>query len=92
MSQQSIGPARKKRLELIIAGIKRAERRIVIAGQIANCVPVNLERFFVQRPLIQHAAKLIRERGIVGHASAFMALVIKRSKLQCELEGRRFEV
>lgn len=83
-------PDRMHLLETYCKCLRRAERRIVLAGQIANACAVDLTNFHLQRPLIEHAAKCIRVRGVFGHGSALMKLQIARSRFAAELEVHPF--
>lgn len=87
MSQQPVGPERKHLLEVYCKCLRRAERRIVMAGQIANRRPVDLSRYKVQGSLIRHAAWCIEKRGVMAHGSALMKLQIARSRYAAELDG-----
>jgi hypothetical protein len=87
MSQQSIGPERICILEAYVKCLKRAERRIILGGQIANDRTVDLQKYHVQKPMILHIAATIRQRGIEGHGTALLRLQIARSKYARELEG-----
>jgi hypothetical protein len=87
MSKESIGPERIRLLETYVKCLKRAERRIKLAGYIAQGGHPNIENYFVQRPLILHIAACVKARGIMGHGSALMCLQIARSKYARELEG-----
>lgn len=84
------GPQRKHLLEVYCKCLRRAERRIVLAGQIANRRHVDLTRYEVQGPLIRHAARCIQKRGVMAHGSALMKLQIARSRFAAELEGLTF--
>lgn len=87
MAEQTIGPERRHVLEVYCKCLRRAERRIIIAGQIVNGRPVDLTRFQVQGSLIRHAVDCIRKRGIMGHGSALIKLQIARSRYSVELAG-----
>lgn len=87
MSKESIGPERICLLETYDKCLRRAERRIIIGGQIANGRTVDLTKYHVQRPMILHIASVIRQRGVMAHGSALIRLQIARSKYARELEG-----
>ena len=89
-SKPSLGPERIHLLETYCKCLRRAERRIKIAGQIVNGARPSLANFQWQRPLIEHAAQCMRERGFSGHASALVMLEIKRSRFAIELEGLEY--
>ena len=85
-----VGPERKHLLETYCKCLWRAERRIILAGQIANGRPVDLTWYEVQGPLIRHAAACIKKRGVFAHGSALIKLQIARSRFAAELEGHPF--
>ena len=87
MSEKSIGPEEKKRLEVYVKCLRRAERRIIMGGQMANGRPVDLTNFPFQRYMIEHIKRCIKSRGVLAHGQALMRLQIKRSRIAAQLEG-----
>jgi len=90
MSKAPLGPERKHQLEAYIKCLKRAERRIIIAGKRSMGIKIDISNFFVQRPLIIHIQSLLSDPRRDGFTTALMALRIKRSRFQAELEGREW--
>lgn len=87
VSKKPLTPDRKHLLELYCKCLRRAERRIIIAGHIANARGVDISSFRVQRPLIEHIAGCIKRRGVMPYGSALLKLQIARSRYAAELEG-----
>lgn len=92
MTQKPLTPTRKKQLELYIAGCSRAERRIIIGGRNRLGACIDISRFKVQRPLIEHITSVYSGPRAESFTVALMLIRVARGKLQCELEGLSWQV
>lgn len=87
MPTQPLTPTRKKLLEAYIAGCARAERRIIIGGRNRLNANIDISRFHMQRPLIEHITSVYHGPRAEAFTVSLMLLRVARGKFQCELEG-----
>lgn len=87
MTQTPLTPTRKKQLQAYIAGCKRAERRIIIGGRNRLHANIDLARFKIQRPLIEHITSVYQGARAESFTVSLMLLRCARGRFQCELEG-----
>jgi len=85
-------PTRRKQLVAYIACLRKAERRITVAGHKAYGFVYQSEFKFANSFRVQHAAKLIKERTFEKYAEAYHHLQFTRSKMQCELDGQQWQM
>jgi hypothetical protein len=88
MSAPSIGPARHKLLRTYCACLRRAERRIEIAGHIACGFRYDHDYKIAAQARVKSIIRAMRARGFESYAVARMKLQIARSKYRAELEGK----
>lgn len=80
-------PGRRDQLEAYVKCLARAERRIILAARRRSGATIDLTRFFVQRPLIEHIEMAMCAGRYDSFIAAWTALQVKRSKFAAELEG-----
>jgi hypothetical protein len=85
-------PLRRKQLVAYIACLRKAERRIVLAGHKAYGCVYQSEYKFANSFRVIHAAKLIKERTFDKYAEAYHKLQYTRSRMQCELDGQQWQM
>lgn len=87
MSTAPLTPTRKKQLQRYIAGCKRAERRIIIGGRNRLGACLDISKFKIQKPLIEHITSVYSGSRADSFTVALMLLRCARGSFECELEG-----